>query len=412
MLGAIFLIAILFIITNGFFRFLSKENAFFSKKLMNYLFGYHLFFFLVYYLYALFNPSDSKQYYLRPLESRNNWFEHFGTSTTFIDFISYPFINFLGFNYEMMMVLFAWLGYLGFVYAYMFFRENITVKITVFKRFDLLTLILFFPNMHFWTASLGKGAPIFLGLMMFAYAIKNPKSRIIPLVIGSFLIYYIRPHVFMFVAVGTVLGYMSGKEKISFGKKLFIYIALLGGLVLAQDAILGIAGLEGSEDLTEDFGSFSETRSGALSTSGSGVDMSNYPLPLKFFTFWFRPLFFDAPGILGLVTSVENLMYLLLFFKIVKKDFLKFVKDSPIAVKMSLVVFLLASFAMTFVMSNLGIIMRQKSMVMYFGFFVIYYYLAQKKFDRINLLRRRRKRIEENKRLENRAVVKPGIGSS
>mgnify|MGYP006165878603 CR=1 FL=1 len=51
-------------------------------------------------------------------------------------------------------------------------------------------------------------------------------------------------------------------------------------------------------------------------------------------------------------------------------------------VKMSAIAFLLTSFAMTFVMSNLGIIMRQKSMVMYFGFFVIYYFLAQEEFDR------------------------------
>ena len=52
-------------------------------------------------------------------------------------------------------------------------------------------------------------------------------------------------------------------------------------------------------------------------------------------------------------------------------------------VKMSAIGFLLSSFALTFVMSNLGIIMRQKSMVMYFGFFVIYYFLAQEKWQQI-----------------------------
>jgi len=388
MLGAVFLILILLLITQGLFSSLSKRHAFFSKKLMNQLFWYHIVFLGIYYSYTIFNRSDSKMYFTRPQREGFGWFEFFGTSTTFIDFLSYPFINFLGFNYEMMMVLFAWMGYLGFVYAYLFFRENIPVKITVFKRFDLLTLILFFPNMHFWTASLGKGAPIFLGLMLFAYAIKNPKSRLVPLILGSLLIYYIRPHVFMFVAVGTVLGYMSGKEKISFGRKLFIYIALIGGLILVQDTILSVAGLEGSEDLVEGFEDFSEDRSESLSSSGSGVDMASYPLPLKLFTFWFRPLFFDAPGILGLITSVENLMYLLLFVKIFKKDFITFIKNSTVVVKMSLVVFFLSSFAMTFVMSNLGIIMRQKSMVMYFAFFVIYYYLAQKKYDKIMRLRR------------------------
>ena len=388
MLGAFFLILVLFLITQGLFSSLSKKHAFFSKKLMNILFFYHFFFWGVYYLYALFNNSDSKAYYDRPQNVNLGWLDFFGTSTTFIDFLSYPFINFLGFNYEMMMVFFAWLGYLGFVYAYLFFRENIPVKITVFKRFDLLTLILFFPNMHFWTASLGKGAPIFLGLMMFAYAIKSTKSRVMTLIIGSILIYFIRPHVFLFVAVGTVLGYMSGKEKISFGKKLFIYIVMIGGLWLVQDQILGVVGLEDSENLVEGFEDFSEDRSQSLSNSGSGVDMSSYSLPVKLFTFWFRPLFFDAPGILGFITSVENLMYLLLFVKILKKDFITFIKNSTVVVKMSLVVFFLSSFAMTFVMSNLGIIMRQKSMVMYFAFFVIYYYLAQKKYDKIMRLRK------------------------
>lgn len=404
MLGAIFLIFILLLVTQGLFSSFQKEHKFFNKKLMNTLFLYHFIFWLVYYLYALFNNSDSHAYFMRPQRSDWNWIDFFGTSTTFIDFFSYPFINFLGFNYEMMMVFFAWFGYLGFVYAYLFFRENIPIKITVFKNFDLLSLILFFPNMHFWTASLGKGAPIFLGLMMFAYAIKNPKSRIITLILGSLLIYYIRPHVFMFVAVGTVLGYMSGKEKISFGKKLFIYIGLIGGLILVQDTILEVAGLEGSEDVVGDFADFSDTRSESLGTSGSGVDMSNYSLPVKLFTFWFRPLFFDAPGILGLITSVENLMYLLLFFKILKKDFIKFIMDSPVAVKMSLVVFFLSSFAMTFIMSNLGIIMRQKSMVMYFAFFVIYYYLAQKKYDKILRLRKLR-RIRETEQMKGNVVT-------
>ena len=73
--------------------------------------------------------------------------------------------------------MFAWFGYLGFVYAYLFFKENIPVNVKVFKRFDLLQLILFFPNMHFWTVSLGKGSLIFMGLMMFTYPPKiNKKS--------------------------------------------------------------------------------------------------------------------------------------------------------------------------------------------------------------------------------------------
>lgn len=362
---------------------------------MNKLFLYHLIFFGVYYTYATFNPSDSKKYFERP-QMGNSWWEYFGTSTTFIDFMSWPFINILGFSYEMMMVLFAWFGYLGFVFAYLFFRENIPIKIKIFN-IDFLTLVLFLPNMHFWTASLGKGAPIFMSLMMFAYAIKDPKNRWGTLVIASLFTYYIRPHIFLFVAAGTVLGYMTGKEKIAFWKKLMIYIGMIGSLILVQDTILGVAGLSESENLVEGFDQFSTERAGELGKSGSGVDMANYPLPVKLFTFWFRPLFFDAPGALGLIVSVENFIYLILFFKILKKDFISFLKKSPISVKISITVFLLASIAMSFVMSNLGIIMRQKSMVMYFLFFVIYYYLAQKKYDRIMFLKRKKKVLETMK---------------
>lgn len=396
MIGALFVIIIFFVVNQILFSGMASRHSFFSKKLMNSLYLYHIFFLIVYYVYALSNNSDSKAYFEHPQDPLMGWFDHFGTSTTFINFLSWPFINILNFNYEMMMVLYAWFGYIGFVYAYLFFRENIPIKIRVFKNFDFLTLVLFFPNMHFWTASLGKGAPIFMGLMIFAYAINKPKARIFILILSSIIIYQIRPHVFLFVAIGAVLGFMTGKEKIGFWKKALIYIAMIGGLILAQDAILKVAGLQGSDDLIADFENFSEDRSADLSSSGSGVDMASYPLPFKLFTFWFRPLFLDAPGILGLIVSIENLLYLLLFLKICNKSFLKFLKKSTIVVKMSLTVFFLSSLAMTFIMSNLGIIMRQKSMVMYFLFFVIYFFLAQEKYDKIMYLRNLRNRKKNN----------------
>lgn len=155
MLGAFALLIVLFGVNQGFFNAFAEKHKWFSKKLMNTLFLYHIFFFGVYYTYAAFNPSDSKAYFSRPQIS-DNWFEYFGTSTTFLDFISWPFVNFLGFNYEMMMLLFSWFGYLGFVYAYMFFRENIPVKIKVFKNFDFLILTLFLPNIIFGRLPWGK----------------------------------------------------------------------------------------------------------------------------------------------------------------------------------------------------------------------------------------------------------------
>ena len=399
MIGVFVLILLFAGLNQIIFGFYQKKHAFFNKRMLNLLYLYHTLFFGVYLWYAYSNPSDSKAYFDFYTKFPNiSWLETFGTDTKFINFLGYPF-QFIGFSYEMLMLTFSWLGFIGFIYSYLFFREKIPVKVKVFGKFDLLTLLLFLPNMHFWTVSLGKGAPIFMGVMMFAYSILSPKSRLFTLILGSLMVFYIRPHVFLFLAVGAVSGYISGKEKISFTNKALVVLGMFAGVLLVQDQILAVVNLQGSENLVEDFESFAGDRSEDLSQkAGSGVDMSSYPLPLKLFTFWFRPLFIDAPNILGLIISFENFIYLLLFFKIIKKDFFHFFKRSPSFVKMSLVIFLLTSFAMTFVMSNLGIIMRQKQMVMYFLFFVIYYYLAQKKYSKI--LKERRMRAQRIKDIE------------
>ncbi len=381
----IFLIPFLYELNQILLLELKKRHTINSKFKLNILFYYHLLFGLIYYLYAFSNPSDSKAYFRRSDNFEGNWGQLFGTETTFIDFISYPFIHFMGFSYEMMMLLFTWIGYWGFVFGFLFFKENIKEKVKVFKKVDLLTLILFFPNMHFWSASLGKGALIFFGLMLFAFSITKPAQRIIGLIVSSILIFAVRPHMFFLLCLGSLYGLYFGKNMISKRYKIFGGIAILACLILLQDKILGVVNLNNSNNLIADFIAFTSQRSEDLSTATSGVNMAGYSLPEKIFTFWFRPLFLDAPGFLGILVSIENFVYLLLFAKIFRLNFFKFWKNAPSHVKSSLMVFILTSFAMTFVMSNLGIMIRQKTMIMYFMFFVIYYFLAYEKSNEVKL---------------------------
>jgi hypothetical protein len=380
MIDFVFVFIALFMANQVLFKNLSNKFAFFDKKLMNRLYWYHLVFFLIYFTYATFEASDSKAYYFDARIVRENWTSLFLTGTKFIIFVANPLVQF-GLSYLSVMLIFAWTGYVGFVFAYIFFKENITINVTVFKKYDLLTLLLFLPNMHFWTASLGKGSLIFMGLMLFAYALRFPQKRLFALLLGGFLVYMIRPHVMLFLLVGVMVGIITGKSKLGAGVKLLILAASIAFLITAKGSILSVAKLQDSENVVQDFDQFALEQAGRLETSGSGVQMSNYSLPFKFFTFWFRPLFVDSPGVLGLFSSAENLIYLLLFAKIANRRFLRFITKAPYLVKTSLIIFVLTSFALTFVMSNLGIMMRQKSMVMYFGFFVIYYFLASEKYQ-------------------------------
>ena len=380
MIDFVIVFIILLVANQALFKSLSNKFSFFDKKLMNKLFLYHLLFFIIYFTYATFNASDSKVYYHDALYYEGDLMNLFTTGTKFILFVT-TFLVRIGFSYLSLMFFFSWVGYVGFVFAYLFFRENITINVTVFKKYDLLNLLLFLPNMHFWTASLGKGSLVFMGLMIFIYALRFPQKRIVALLIGGFFVYMIRPHVMLFVLVGIMVGILTGRSRIGVGVKFLVLLVSVGFLYLAQNSILGVANLEVSENVFADFDQFASDQSRRLLSTDSGVDMSNYPLPFKFFTFWFRPLFVDSPGLLGIFSSAENLIYLLLFAKIANRRFLRFIIKAPYLVKTSLIIFVLTSFALTFVMANLGIIMRQKSMVMYFGFFVIYYFLANEKYQ-------------------------------
>ncbi|WP_230392176.1 hypothetical protein [Pontibacter sp. FD36] len=364
---------------------------------MNKLYFYHLLFWGVYYAYTLFNNSDSKTYFARSAEYTGAWTNLLVTGTRFIEFVAYPFTNTFGFSYEMAMLLFAWFGYIGFVHFYIFFRENLKLKLQLWG-YDLLIILLFLPNMHFWTASLGKGALIFMGIGLFAYGMRFPQKRLFALILGSLTVYMVRPHMFMFLGVGAVVGYFTGREKVPFYQKILVYVAFAGAIFVMSDQILAMANIN-EEDVVGSFQDFSQVQAGRLQSAGSGVDITSYPLPLKLFTFWFRPLFVDAPGALGIFVSFENLLYVILAWKLIDKDFIPFLKKSTSLVKMSLVIFIASSIALSFVMSNLGIAMRQKSMVMYFLFFVIISFMEYKKQKKIALFQMKKKRLEEQERL-------------
>ena len=237
--------------------------------------------------------------------------------------------------------------------------------------------------MHFWSASLGKGAIIFFGLMLFAFPISKPERRKIGLIISSLIIFAVRPHMFLLISIGCIYGLYFGQNLISRKKKIFGGVVILAALFIFQEKFLGVVNLNGYDHLIQDFLAFANKRSSDLSQATSVVDMANYSLPEKIFTFWFRPLFLDAPGFLGIIVSIENLIYLLLFGKLLRKNFFRFWRNAPSHVKSCLIIFILTSVAMTFIMSNLGIMIRQKIMIMYFLFFVIYYFLGYENSDKL-----------------------------
>lgn len=397
MLSALFLILVLFVLTQPILSALKRTHAFLNIKILIALFWYHYLFAGIYYTYAILNRSDSKAYFQKAGIIGIEWMDLLTNGTRFIEWVAFPFVQYLDFNYEMMMVLFAWMGYIGFVFFYLFFKENLKLQIR-FYGYDVVHLLLFLPNMHFWTSSLGKGSIIFCGIGLLVYGLSYPGKRKILMALGGFLVYFVRPHVFFAIMIGMGVSFMLGREKIPLYQKVLTVIGGIVVSVLIYDKLLDYLRLS-EDNVWESFVDQASFTALQLRSAGSAVDMGDYNLIMKLFTFWFRPLFFDAPNVLGIFVSLENLLYLFFFGKILHRDFFRYIKQAPAVVKMSAVVFISISISMTYVMSNLGIIIRQKSMIMYFMFFLIVAFLDWKQSEKVRK-RIRYMRYKEIKAME------------
>ena len=122
-------------------------------------------------------------------------------------------------------------------------------------------------------------------------------------------------------------------------------------------------------------------RATELTKATSGVDITSYSLPVQVFTFLYRPLFFDAPGMLGIFVSFENAIYLLITLLMFSKiSAFRFLLSSNFLVKGAFLSFITISIALAQVSGNLGLAIRQKSQVMLLFFFVVVSFLDEQKW--------------------------------
>jgi len=333
---------------------------------------------IVYYLYALFNPSDSWGYFYKVTGNfrGENWMDFYGTSTTFIEFVGYPFIKYLNFSYEACMALFSFFGFVGYIYFYAFFKENIRFSHELFGV-ELVTLIFYLPNLHFWSTSFGKGSIIFMGIAFFFYGLSKIKSRWLFIVVGGVIIYHVRPHIMLVMLASSVIGFTFTTKGLSIPLRLFFLAGVSIAFVFIYGDVLTLVGVDEQELATQ--GVDLTHRASELTKATSGVDITSYSLPMQVFTFLYRPLFVDAPGVLGLIVSFENVFYLLFTLQLLTLGGIRFLIGGNFLIKTAFFSFLTTSVALAQIAGNLGLAIRQKSQVMMLFLFVIMIYRDQEK---------------------------------
>jgi hypothetical protein len=361
----VFIILLILLLNTFFVKVLYSNFKVKSEGYLWLLFTVHFILTIAYILYSSSSRSDSFNYYNKTLYEED-WFSFFKSGTKFIGFLAWPLTRTLGLGYYSVMLIFSYIGYFGSVFFYLVAVENIELK-PVWRSFSPLELVFLLPNVHFWTSSLGKGSVITFAIGLLAFGLSRINRRISIAIIGALLIYMVRPHILLAFVLASVIGlFLTNRGLKPFFKwsiiivSVFLFINLSGSVLKFTDT--DTLDITSSTTLSH--------RTSELSKSSSGIDISNYNILYKIFTFLFRPLFFDGLGVLGFLASFENLLCLTMAFQIIFW-LIKTWSGWNGYFKISFFVFLLGSVILAQISGNLGIALRQKAQLMPF-FFILY----------------------------------------
>ncbi len=354
-----------------------------EKRWLTALFLFHFLIAVAFHFYVVANGGDAIKYWLLPKEGtfQDVWFLVVNQrSSSFIYFINFLPANVMQLSLFTGNMVYALIGYFGFIYLFKIFKKifpDPSVLYSVkFLRVPIFPMILFLPNLHFWSSGIGKDAILFFCILGFIYGLINVKQNFKLIGVCLLLSVLIRPHITLFLLVSFGIGYLFDG-----GLKSYQKIAILGifiiGLISIFDYVIQTIQLESLEiSAIEEFTS-NRAQSLSRERTGSGIDTSSYPIPLKIFTFLYRPLFFDINGALAVLSSIENLILLLFTSSLFISRPFQLIKKSGFLIKGMLIFFLLGTISFSLILGNLGIMLRQKNMIipllLILGIWILYH---------------------------------------
>jgi hypothetical protein len=199
----------------------------------------------------------------------------------------------------------------------------------------------------------------------------------------------------MVILASSLIGFTFSTKGLGYTVKFIMITVAAVALGFIYQDVLRMVGLETETLFTE--GLNMDNRASELSKATSGLDITTMGLPLQVFTFLFRPLFFDAPGMLGIIVSFENVFLLGIALAFIFRGGILYLLKGDFAVKTAFFSFITVSIALAQISGNLGIAIRQKSQVMMLFLFVIIQMYDDKKKEafRARMRKVRRQRAAE-----------------
>ena len=342
----------------------ARQTSSASWLFMLSLFAYHTGFCFLYYQMIKTMPADANMYFRVGSEYATGLAGAvpFEPGTKFILWIVANVQSLFSLQKVTLFLLFSFSGFLGLLYLYF-----AVLPYSKHRNGTLLLLVLFLPGLSFWTSALGKDSLIFLPLCYLLYGLTFKPLPMLKLAMAIGLVMMIRPHVGMVILLCLGIAALIDGQQITKGTKVMLTGIMAAALLALLPFVLSFVGL--SELSVEAISEKMETQSEHNQEGGGALDITQLSLPGQIFAYLFRPLFFDAKNMLGLVVSGENLLYLCMFASMCNRNFVGFFKQHKgLLLWFAVFYFALMTLMMATTTANSGIAIRQK--LMYFPFLI------------------------------------------
>lgn len=278
----------------------------------------------------------------------------------------------LGLPFENIHMIFSILGAIGMLFLYSAFA-HLTKFSSPTQQF-LAKYWLLLPSVSYWSCALGKEPIAFLAVGLFVWSLVAVNQRKTAFIVGTLLMFFVRPHVAILMVVGLTIGMVLAEAKRP-ALAITIIILFAGASYFFLNSFLELFGLGNISEMS----AYLEDRQSANQEGGGAIDITQLGLVSRLMTYLFRPTLLEGSGMLGLAAGIENLI--LMFLAIY--GITTFWRGQAVATMQrgALLCYFLATWIMlSYVTSNLGIALRQKWMLVPVGlaFAFSYSYIGRK----------------------------------
>ncbi|MFV8345401.1 hypothetical protein [Flavobacterium sp. ZB4P13] len=322
---------------------------------------------IIYYYLSEQLTADSIAYYYKTSYVFKNWKDTFGQGTYFIYFLVYPLVKYLGLTYLGCFFIFSFVGLIAFYKLFKVYSHLLN------NEWNKWLYLLLLPNMHFWSVAIGKDVLMFYGfsVLLYNYYFKKPVfNYVFPLLLMGF----IRIHVVFFFFAALVIVQLFFNKEMKFYLKVLLITVVSGIVLMTMPFFLEMVGAGENASIPSRLDMFE-----AQQFEGrSSVNMQGENIIYKWVSYLFRPLFYDIHNFLSLTASFENLLWVIMFYTIVKYYKLKSVPRLKQHFWFGVLMIICVTLPAAYILTNIGIAVRQKYMISPFLLFIFYIVIIDK----------------------------------